>query len=280
MMKPPRLIMEEVADKCRSTRARLAPPLIFSPLSPADVAQGLKILEIFKTPFALRSGGHAPDPSWSSTEKGVLIRLSEINDIVVNVENSTVTVGAGCRRGEVYAAVGACDSVVAGGRYADVACGGHLTGCESMSFESISDLTCLQKSGGSSSLLGLLGFSSDNVVDFEVVVSGGQILHASQADNPDLYWALKGGSNNFGIVTHFTLTMFGSAKFVQTGALIYSSDKTPDILGALVDFQDKDFEQNLDSGIGPTIIKIPEKQVDIIAVGVYTQPSQEDPRSF
>ncbi|KAH7007446.1 hypothetical protein EDB80DRAFT_684681 [Ilyonectria destructans] len=240
-----------------STRARLAAPAIFSPKSASEVAKGLKVVEFFSTPFAIRSGGHTPHPHWASCSEGILFSLQNLNQITLNPTKKVVRIGAGCRWGQVYKELGKCNLAAAGGRYADVGCGGLLTGC------------------GTSPFLGLAGFSSDGVLNFEVVTSGGQIINANEKENPDLFWALKGGSNNFGIVTHFDLATIQLPEMILSGALMYTPDKIRNVLEALADYQEQDFENNLGSELGPTIIKIPAKQLHIIAVGVFNNQSHD-----
>ncbi|KAH7133886.1 hypothetical protein EDB81DRAFT_887696 [Dactylonectria macrodidyma] len=245
-----------------STRARLDASTIFSPNSASEVAKGLRVIEFFNTPFAIRSGGHAPYPDWASSTGGTLISLENLNQVVLEKNKKSVKIGAGCRWGQVYKELDKGNLAVAGGRYADVGCGGLLTGC------------------GTSPLLGLSGFSSDGVLNFEVVTSGGEILNANENENPDLFWALKGGSNNFGIVTHFDLATVQLPEQILSGALIYTPDKIGDVVQALADYQEHDYENNLGSEIGPTIIKIPAQNLHMIAVGVSDYQSVDTKPGF
>ncbi|KAH8666263.1 hypothetical protein BGZ61DRAFT_365739, partial [Ilyonectria robusta] len=240
-----------------STRARLTAPAIFSPKSASEVAKGLKVVEFFSTPFAIRSGGHTPHPHWASCSEGVLFSLQNLNRITLNPTKKVVRIGAGCRWGQVYKELSKYNLAVAGGRYADVGCGGLLTGC------------------GTSPFLGLAGFSSDGVLNFEVVTGDGQIINANATENPDLFWALKGGSNNFGIVTHFDLVTIELPEMISSGALMYTADKISNVLEALADYQEQDFENNLGSELGPTIIKVPAKHLHVMAVGIFNNQSHD-----
>ncbi|KAM5357366.1 hypothetical protein ACJZ2D_016342 [Fusarium nematophilum] len=134
------------------------------------------------------------------------------NQITIEDNRQVARVGSVCRWGQVYNELDKCDLVVAGARYADVGCGGLLTGC------------------GTSPFLGLTGFSSDGVLNFEVITSDGQTLNANTKENSELFWALKGGSNNFGIVTHFDLAIIQVPGPILSGALIYPPNKIGDVI--------------------------------------------------
>ena len=73
------------------------------------------------------------------------------------------------------------------------------------------------------------GWSADNVLEYEVVLASGQIVTASATSNPDLFWALKGGSSNFGIVTSFKLRTFPSKK-VFAGAYTVAGEHVDEFL--------------------------------------------------
>ena len=93
--------------------------------------------------------------------------------------------------------------IVQGGRLAPIGVPGLLLG------------------GGISFYGNQYGFACDSVINFEVVLADGSIVNANKRKNPDLYWALKGGSSNFGIVTRFDLQTYSSPK-VWAG--VYSVD--------------------------------------------------------
>jgi FAD/FMN-containing dehydrogenase len=92
-----------------------------------------------------------------------------------------------CRWGEVYQYLAAYDLSVPGGRLGPVGVPGLLL------------------AGGVNFYGNQVGFACNSVINYEVVLANGTVVHASKTSNPDLFWALKGGSSNFGIVTRFDI---------------------------------------------------------------------------
>lgn len=107
-------------------------------------------------------------------------------------------------------------------------------------------------------------------MSYEVVVSNGRIINANKTENSDLFWALKGCSNNFGIVTQFEMVTIDLPKQILSGNLVYSPDKIPAVLEALVDFQESLLEEAR-SELGPTIIRSPGSNMHIIAVDTFSK---------
>lgn len=90
--------------------------------------------------------------------------------------------------------------------------------------------------GGLSFLSSQYGWAANNVVDFEVVLANGTIVHANAKENTDLFGALKGGGNNFGIVTNYRLQTHPQDHKVWGGNYVFTSDKTPEVLDAVMEF--------------------------------------------
>ncbi len=87
------------------------------------------MIQYFQVQFAVRSGGHSPNPGWSSvTQPGILIDLSQLDDITISDDRKTVTVGPGQRWGNVFAALDPYGISVIGGRIPTVGVGGLLLG--------------------------------------------------------------------------------------------------------------------------------------------------------
>jgi FAD/FMN-containing dehydrogenase len=126
---------------------------------------------------------------------------SNLTTLALSEDHSSVTLGPGHNWGAVYSYLEAYDLAVAGGRLAPVGVPGLLL------------------AGGINFYGNQHGWSADNVLSYEVVLASGQIVTATGSNNTDLFWALKGGSNNFGIVTSFTLRTFPST---QVWAGVYS----------------------------------------------------------
>jgi len=131
-----------------------------------------------------------PVPGAADTSEGVTIALSQLRTISVSNDNTSVTVGSGLTWGDVYSALQPHDLMVLGGRYAPVGVSGLLLG------------------GGISHFSGLHGWAANQVQSIEIVTADSRILTVNGTSYSDLFWALKGGSSNYGIVTSFTLKAF------------------------------------------------------------------------
>ncbi|KAL3487042.1 hypothetical protein BJX62DRAFT_241439 [Aspergillus germanicus] len=171
-----------------SAVARRNASAVFHPSSPEQVSYALRLLEFFEQPFAVRGGGHSPNPEWASIDGGLLVSTDRLNYLKYNEVEKTASIGAGNRWGMVYRYLEKFGVLVTGGHSAPVGCVGQITGC------------------GNSPWFHKYGWSCDNVFNFQVVTSGGRIVNANKDENADLWWALKGGSNNFGIVTRLDMT--------------------------------------------------------------------------
>jgi FAD/FMN-containing dehydrogenase len=92
--------------------------------------------------------------------------------------------------------------------------------------------------GGISFLSGKYGFAANNVVNFQVILASGEIVNANQKSHPDLFWALKGGSNNFGIVLRYDMKVYPEEK-IWGGAVAWSSEQTRAALDAQTEFMSR-----------------------------------------
>ncbi|KAG6369181.1 hypothetical protein JVT61DRAFT_1339 [Boletus reticuloceps] len=188
----------------------------FEPGTAMDVGIALRILGETRTPFAVKGGGHATNPGFSSTT-GVQIAMTRFSDIVYNSEARTVTVGAGLIWDDVYAVLEPHGVNVVGGRVSGVGVAGLTLG------------------GGYSWLTNQYGLTIDTVQAFELVMPNGTVINVMETSRPDLFFALKGGLNNFGIVTRFTLKTFPQTQ-VWGGLITYAADAVDRVNTATVNF--------------------------------------------
>ncbi|KAK7460697.1 hypothetical protein VKT23_009412 [Stygiomarasmius scandens] len=149
----------------------------------------MKIVTTNLCPFAVRSGGHLSWPG-SNVEGGVTLDLNQLTTIDVDETRGTVGLGPGSRWMAVYTALEQYNLTTVGGRMPDVGVGGFLLG------------------GGISLLSFQHGFGCDNIVNYEIVLADGTIVNANANSHPDLFWAMKLGSTNYGIVTRFVMRMY------------------------------------------------------------------------
>ncbi|KAI0260037.1 FAD dependent oxidoreductase [Gloeopeniophorella convolvens] len=174
------------------------------PGSEQDIGAILRIIGSTSTPFAVKSGGHATNPGFSSTT-GVQISMARFRDITVNSNAGTVELGPGLTWDEVYTALEPAGVNVIGGRIPGVGVGGVLLGA------------------GYSYISSQFGLGIDNIVAIEVVLPNGTFTTVTSGDE-GLWFALRGGMNNFGIVTKFTLKSFPQGQ-IWGGAIFYSPDQ-------------------------------------------------------
>lgn len=140
--------------------------------------------------FAVRGGGHMWIPGASNSGGGVTIDLRGLNSVELSEDHSTVSVGGGATWDLIYNKLDALSLSVAGGRVAGVGVSGLTLG------------------GGISYFGPRHGWTCNQATSFEVVLADGSIVQASAQENADLWKGLRGGANNFGIVTRMELVTF------------------------------------------------------------------------
>ncbi|KAF8899585.1 hypothetical protein CPB84DRAFT_1780125 [Gymnopilus junonius] len=187
-----------------------------APGTAADVGIILQILGSTSTPFAVKGGGYASNPGFSSTT-GVHISLKRFSEVTYDQASQTVVVGAGLIWDDVYAALEPFNVNVVGGRVPGLGVGGLTLG------------------GGYSYLTNQYGLTVDTVTAFEFVRTDGQVVTVTQASDPDLFFGLKGGGNNFGIVTRFTLQTFPQGQ-VWGGLIRFTGSSIPNVSQAIANF--------------------------------------------
>ncbi|KAH6629672.1 hypothetical protein C7974DRAFT_454528 [Boeremia exigua] len=158
--------------------------------SPRDVAAVISVSRRTGCPFAVRGGGKSDIPGASNSDGGITVNMAGLNSVEFDESESLVRVGAGAIWGDVYKELEKSNNTVIGGRLTSVGVGGLLLG------------------GGLSHFSGRHGWGCDNIRSYEVVLANGTLATASKTSNPDLYRALRGGGNNFGVVTRFDLDTF------------------------------------------------------------------------
>lgn len=173
-------------------QAQVQPACVVLPETTHDVSEAVYALTSSDSPghgceFAVRSGGYSYYAGASNIQGGVTIDLQGLGHISVEPDRSIVSVGTGATWLSVYSYLDPLNLTVNGGRTANVGAGGLTLG------------------GGISYFGPRYGWTCDTVQNYEVVLANGTISSANKTENPDLFWALHGGSNNFGIVTRVDL---------------------------------------------------------------------------
>lgn len=203
-------------------QSEIHPSCIASPASANDVSIALDVLTNNATqnaicPFSVRSGGHATFIGASNINGGVTIDLRGLDSISLNPDDSTVSVGVGATWGSVYSYLDPMNQSVVGAGAYSVGVGGVTIG------------------GGISYFGPRYGWTCDTVVKFEVVLADGSIVNASEDENADLFWALRGGASNFGIVTRVDMEAFDQGN-LWGGALTHEISVSDQEIDAIVKF--------------------------------------------
>ncbi|KAK7751514.1 hypothetical protein SLS62_006601 [Diatrype stigma] len=193
-----------------------APLAIFQPKDTIEVSSFLRIAKENGVRFAIRGAGQQPLEACANIQDGITLDLRRLTG--VELKEGVVSVGAGERWGPVYEKVQAAGLGVGGSRSAKGGIGG------------------LSLAGGLSFFSSREGFICDNVINFEVVLASGAVVQANAQEHPDLWKALKGGGNNFGVVTRFDLRTFPQKPFWGGVVFYLASDSNyPGQVQALVD---------------------------------------------
>ncbi|KAL8777777.1 MAG: hypothetical protein Q9194_002360 [Teloschistes cf. exilis] len=190
--------------------------------------------------LAVRSGGHSPIPGAANISGGIVIDLRLLSTVVTSNDRSSVSIGTGARWLDVSKTLDKVGLAVAGGRNSAVGVGGLTLGVlfaylySGTDFNSV--LTILvpktdTMSGGLSFFSPRVGFVCNNILSYEIVLANGTLATASESINPGLWRALKGGSNNFGIVTKFVARSFPSTN-IWGGFLYMTSSKVSQLIDA------------------------------------------------
>jgi len=164
------------------------PGLIARCVDVGDVRTAIRIAIDTRTPTAVRCGGHSL-AGFSTCDGGFVIDLSRMRDVTVDPDARLARVAGGCLLGSIDEATQKAGLVFPSGVVSHTGASGLILG------------------GGTGWLTRRFGLSCDNVAAFTLVTADGSIVRADRRENADLYWALRGGGGNFGVVTEFELKL-------------------------------------------------------------------------
>jgi hypothetical protein len=177
----------------------------------ADVQAAVGFARKEGLPVAVRSGGHS-FPGHSVADGALVVDVRQINQVSLDATNRRVTVGGGAVWSEV-------DAVTVPHRLAVT--GGHVTH---------TGVAALTLGGGIGHLMRGFGLSSDNLLSAEIVTADGRVLQASETENPDLFWAIRGGGGNFGIATRLEFQLHPMPETVFGGLIFYAPENGPELM--------------------------------------------------
>ena len=187
------------------------PAVIVRCTGAADVIAAVGFARSNDLTIAVRGGGHSI-AGFSTLDEGIVIDLSPMNSVRVDTEAQRATVGAGAVWADVDHEAQAHGLATTGGLVSSTGVAGFTLG------------------GGIGWLMRKHGLACDNLVSADVVTADGQLVHASESENADLFWGLRGGGGNFGIVTQFEFELHSVGPTVYAGPIFYSADADGDLL--------------------------------------------------
>ncbi|KAF2181590.1 FAD-binding domain-containing protein [Zopfia rhizophila CBS 207.26] len=197
----------------------LKPSCIIFPKTAAEVATIVEALNNNTENFAIKSGGHNPNNYFASVEGGPLISTQKLDQVLLDQETGIVRVGPGNRLDGLAAKLDGTGWTFVGGRIGNTGVGGLVLG------------------GGLSYMSAQYGWSASSVLEYEVVLANGTIVTVSATKSPDLFKALKGGGNNFGIVTSYLLQAYRQGDIYGGNLAFLRSEETDaKLLKAVRDF--------------------------------------------
>jgi hypothetical protein len=178
------------------------PSLIVQAVDTADVVAAVNFARTHDLLLAVRGGGHSV-PGFGTCDGGMVLDLGRMNSVQVDAQASAVLAGGGATLGDLDHATHAYGLAVPGGTVSTTGVAGLTLG------------------GGMGHLSRSCGLSIDNLMSAEVVTASGEIITCDADAHPDLFWAIRGGGGNFGVVTSFGFrahaipTVFGGPTFFE-----------------------------------------------------------------
>ena len=184
--------------------------------SSADVAAAVTFARTDGLEIAVRGGGHSI-PGLSSSDGGLVIDLRRLNRVEVDPAARRARVQGGALLGDLDAATQAHGLAVPAGVISHTGVGGLTLG------------------GGMGWLTRVGGLSIDHLVSAEVIMADGRVLRAAEDENADLFWAIRGGGGNFGVVTEFEFSLLQAGPMVEFGLFFWDESRGREALQLMRD---------------------------------------------
>jgi FAD/FMN-containing dehydrogenase len=193
------------------------PALIVQPTGPADISTAVDFARDNDLIVAVKCGGHSYSGK-STCDGGMMIDLSTYRDVRIDLPSRSAFVTGGSLLGQLDHEAMALGLVTTAGTVSHTGVGGLTTG------------------GGFGRVGRRFGLALDNVKSVDVVSADGKLRHASAQENPDLYWAVRGGGGNFGVVTNFEFQLHPMARTVIGGSIVFPMSKAREVLEVYADY--------------------------------------------
>ncbi|MDP9249876.1 MAG: FAD-binding oxidoreductase [Chloroflexota bacterium] len=232
------------------------PALVVRCVDVADVVAAVQFARSQGLEIAARGGGHSL-PGFSTTDGGLVIDLSPMRAVSVDGPGRRAVVEGGATWADVDQATQASGLAVTGGLVSTTGVGGFTLG------------------GGVGWLMRRHGLASDNLIGAEVVTADGSVVRATESENADLLWGLRGGGGNFGVVTSFEFRLFPVGPTILGGPVFYPGEQVVDVLRGWRDAtaaMPDDLTTLVSLGSAPPIPPVPESwhgQAVATVIGAY-----------
>jgi len=203
----------EYADACRLFNSMIErrPRLVAHCAAPDDVIASIAFARDHGLEIAVRAGGHSVTGR-SLCDDGLVLDLRGMRDVEVNPDRRVARVGGGATWADVDRATQVHGLATTGGRVSTTGAAGLTLG------------------GGSGWLERKYGLACDNLVAAELVTAEGELVRASEEENPELLWALRGGGGAFGVVTALELRLHPVGPEVMAGLVLHPAERGPELL--------------------------------------------------
>ena len=196
------------------------PALIVRAASTEDVARAVRFARSEGRPIAVRGGGHSV-AGFSTGDDAIVIDLAQLSDVRVDVESRRAFARGGSTWRIFDAATQRHGLASTGGQISSTGVGGLTLG------------------GGIGHLVRKCGLACDNLTAVELVTPDGSVIRATESENSELLWALRGGGGNFGVVTTFEFDLHPVGPTVLGGVVFYPGDQTIDVVSGWRDLLDQ-----------------------------------------
>ena len=207
----------EYESASRSVLAAGNPAHVLRPGSVADVRAGVRFAASAGLLLSVRGGGHG-FPGFGTNDGGVVIDLSKLADVeIIDKERHLVRIGGGATWGQVAVALAPHGLAISSGDTKSVGVGG------------------LTLTGGIGWKVRKYGLALDNVAAAEMVTASGEAVHVSAEEHPELFWAIRGGGGNFGIVTAFEFVAHPTTD-VFYGTIAFPASEAATVLQGWADY--------------------------------------------
>ncbi|OCL04578.1 FAD binding domain protein [Glonium stellatum] len=239
--------------------ASLSPTCIVIPKTAQDISEAISIVSSIEScRFAIKGHSHAPAAGFANINDGVAIDMTRLSSVAVNSDHTVASVGAGASWLDVYQYLDSLGLAIAGGRNGAVGVAGLTLG------------------GGISYFAPRVGWACDNAVNFELVLASGEIVDANATCHPELFRALKGGGNNFGIVTRIDFAAFPQGQILG-GNVVNDISYRGAVFEAFAEIAtapEYDIYASLVTGL---VFSTATKEWSLSTTAIYTKPVSNPP---